>query len=98
MQGWDSVNNVSADPLLADAYAAQYFERTGRVFFSVGNHPGSQGTYRAQWTQFDLMGRAMKQSTPTEVNSSNAPAGDDLAGWIFTQQTYDWKGRPSLNY
>ena len=40
------------------------------------------------------MGRAWKVSNPTEVNSSWVPSGDDAAGIYYTQQTYDWKGRP----
>src|SRR6185369_13180816 len=39
------------------------------------------------------MGRLSQQSNPTEVNSSWVPAGDDSA-WVWTLQTYDWKGRP----
>src|SRR5260221_14346087 len=40
------------------------------------------------------MGRVFKQSNRTEIYGNGVPAGDDAAGWIFTQQTYDWKGRP----
>src|SRR5260370_27495721 len=40
------------------------------------------------------MGRAVKQSNPTEVNNSWTPVGDDAIGIFYTQQTYDWKGRP----
>src|SRR6185295_5102883 len=44
-----------------------------------------------------------KSSNPTETNVGNVnPAqweakGDDAtAGWLYTQQTYDWKGRPRV--
>jgi YD repeat-containing protein len=46
------------------------------------------------------MGRVIKTSNPTETSASGTPsqwttAGDDAsAGWIYVQQTYDWKGRP----
>ena len=40
------------------------------------------------------MGRAKQQSNPTEIAGNWVPAGDDAAGWIYNQQTYDWKGRP----
>jgi YD repeat-containing protein len=89
VQQFSSVNSVADD-----SYAIQFFDGAGRTFLTSSNHPGSVGLYRAQWTQYDLMGRVMKQSNPTEVNSDRAPAGEDAAGWIFTQQTYDWKGRP----
>ena len=44
------------------------------------------------------MGRVIKTSNPTETNAVGGPsewatAGDD-GSWIYTQQTYDWKGRP----
>ena len=40
------------------------------------------------------MGRIKKTSNPAETTSSWVPAGDDAAGWLYTQQTYDWQGRP----
>jgi YD repeat-containing protein len=40
------------------------------------------------------MGRLWKQSNPTEINNSWIVSGDDAAGIYYTQQTYDWKGRP----
>ena len=58
---------------------------------------------------YDVVGRPIKQSNPTETSVSIsgvsidpyawAFAGDDDAasgglGWLYTQQTYDWKGRP----
>lgn len=30
------------------------------------------------------------------MNSSWKPAGDDAAGWVWTRQAYDWKGRPTI--
>jgi YD repeat-containing protein len=40
------------------------------------------------------MGRTVKVSNPIEINSSWIPSGDDAAGVYYTQQTYDWNGRP----
>jgi len=60
------------------------------------NHPGSVGGYRAQGIQYDRMGRAVKQSNPTEIDGAWNPTGDDAAGWLYTKQTYDWKGRPRI--
>src|SRR2546428_678736 len=37
---------------------------------------------------------AMKQSNPTEMTPSWQAYGDDSVGWYYTQQSYDWKGRP----
>jgi YD repeat-containing protein len=84
-----TVNNVADE-----AYTNRVFDGAGRLTGVANNNPGSSGGYKAQITQYDLMGRVMKQSNPTEINGSWAPAGDDAAGFVYTQQTYDWKGRP----
>jgi len=42
------------------------------------------------------MGRLWHQTNPAEMNSNWAPAGDDAAGWVWTYQNYDWKGRPTV--
>jgi YD repeat-containing protein len=84
-----TVNNVADE-----AYTNTVFDGMGRAVGVASNHPGSTGGYKAQLTQYDLMGRAMKQSNPAEIDGSWNPAGDDAAGWLYTQQTYDWKGRP----
>lgn len=91
VQSFSSVNAVADD-----AYAIQVFDGAGRVTGAANYHPGSTGGFKAQLTNYDIMGRVMKQSNPTEIYGSWAPAGDDAAGWIYTQQTYDWKGRPLL--
>lgn len=89
VQSFSTVNTVADE-----AYAIQVFDGAGRVFGTVNNHPGSAGGYRLRNTIYDQMGRAIKQANPTEINGSWLPSGDDAAGVIFSQQTYDWKGRP----
>jgi YD repeat-containing protein len=84
-----TVNNV-ADEL----YSIVVTDGEGRVFGSFGNHSGSVGGYSMVITTYDQMGRAVKVSNPTEIDSSWVPAGDDAAGIYYTQQTYDWNGRP----
>jgi YD repeat-containing protein len=86
---YGTVNNV-ADEL----YSIRTFDGLGRPLGAASNHPGSIGAFRAQLNIYDLMGRVKKISNPAEVTSSWVPAGDDAAGWLYTQQTYDWKGRP----
>jgi YD repeat-containing protein len=90
-QSFGSVNNLADE-----AYSLQLFDGAGHVFANVTGHAGSVGGYSTQMTYYDVMGRAVKQSNPTEMNGYWAPAGDDAAGWIYTQQTYDWKGRPLI--
>jgi hypothetical protein len=89
-----------------EAYSAQIFDGLGRVIASVRNHPTVNGNrYSAALTMYDRMGRAVQQSNPTETTASGSwPAvGDDAfnattgeGDWRYTQQTYDWKGRPRI--
>lgn len=85
------VNNLADE-----VYAATFFDGVGQVFATSSNHPGSVGEHSAQHTIHDLMGRAVQQSNATEINTGWIPTGDDAAGWRYTQQTYDWKGRPLI--
>ncbi|HKO99202.1 MAG TPA: DUF4214 domain-containing protein [Pyrinomonadaceae bacterium] len=89
VQTFSTVNNVADE-----AYSIQVFDGAGRVVTSATNHPGSAGGYSAQKFEYDLMGRLVSQSNPTETNANWVPTGDDLAGWNDTKQTYDWNGRP----
>ena len=83
-----------------EAYSMQVFDGAGRVYMSASSLPGSSGGYTAQSLQYDAMGRLQYRSNPTEVTgaapNSWVPAGDDVAGWKGTQQSYDYKGRPAL--
>src|ERR1041385_7745648 len=85
---------------LGEAHSFQIMDGAGRVIATAVDHPGSIGGLSGQLMIYDVMGRVSKTSNPTETNASGAPsqwttAGDDAAaGWIYTQQSYDWKGRP----
>lgn len=93
VQIYSSVNSVAANYWQSDLYEVKVFDGLGRVFDAATYHPGSNGGYRAVSSVYDLMGRLVMQSNPTEINGSWQPTGDD-SGWVYTQQTYDWKGRP----
>lgn len=84
-----TVNNVADE-----AYSVQVTDGMGRVIGALNNHPGSTGGYSLVNRVYDRMGRVWLRSNPTEVNSSWVTTGDDAAGINYTQQTYDWKGRP----
>jgi YD repeat-containing protein len=85
---------------LGEAHSFKITDGAGRVIATAIDHPGSTGGYSGQRFSYDVMGRVVKTSNPTETSASGAPsqwatAGDDAsAGWIYAQQTYDWKGRP----
>jgi YD repeat-containing protein len=86
-----TVNNIADE-----SYSTQVKDGLGRVIGVANNHPGSSGGYRLITTIYDLMGQAVKQSNPTEINNSWVPSGDDVAGIYYNQQTYDWQGRPRV--
>lgn len=77
-------------------YEVTVFDGAGRVRAQGGDLPDSTGLYRGQFTYYDVMGRASQTTNPSEMTSVWAPAGLDAAGWVWTQQAYDWKGRPTV--
>jgi YD repeat-containing protein len=86
-----------------EAHSFKITDGHGRVIASAADHPGSYGGFSGQLTYYDTMGRVIKQSNPTETSATSSSgnpydwptAGDDAtAGWIYSQQSYDWKGRP----
>jgi len=86
------------DPSQANEFHTwQIRDGAGRVRATASDHPGSAGGYMGAYVVYDNMGRVWQQSNPTEFSSQTGwyAAGDDAtAGWLVTQQTYDWKGRP----
>jgi YD repeat-containing protein len=86
---FSTVNSVADE-----FYSTQTFDGMGRVIGVASGHPGSAGGYKAQNTIYDAMGRVWKRTNPAEITGYWVPYGDDAAGWLYTQQTYDWKGRP----
>jgi YD repeat-containing protein len=86
---WRSVNTPGDNPSLT------LFDGLGRTIAFFTTHPGSTTGYLLQNTHYDVMGRVSAVSNPTEVSGADwTPAGDDAAGWVYTTQSYDWKGRP----
>jgi YD repeat-containing protein len=80
--------------LSSDTVASTNTDGLGRPIAVSTEHPGSTGGYKAMVTKYDVMGRVSATSNPTEISGSFLPYGDDSAGWLYTMQTYDWKGRP----
>jgi RHS repeat-associated protein len=80
-----------------EAFAGTMFDGAGRAIATQVEMPGSVGGYATVVTGYDVMGRPSTRSNPTEMNASWVPAGDDAAtGWVWTNQSYDWKGRPLI--
>jgi RHS repeat-associated protein len=79
-----------------EAESADFFDGWGKVRASESDHPGSVGLHSAVHVMYDAMGRVVMRSNPTEISADWATVGDDAAGWVWTYQSYDWKGRPLL--
>lgn len=88
---------TKVDPAQSETASVQYADGAGRPRAVISNLPGSAGLWRAIRSVYDIMGRIKEQTNPTEVTSGWVPAGDDAAaGWVVTQQNYDWQSRPTL--
>lgn len=87
LQSYSTINDAT------EQYSTTLFDGAGRVRATASDLPGSTGGYVGQYTGYDVMGRVSKISNPTEIADSWTPTGDD-ASWIYTLQSYDWKGRP----
>jgi YD repeat-containing protein len=83
-----------------ESYSARVLDGAGRVRATASNLPYSSGGYSGQIFDYDAMGRLARQSNPTETSAAGATwaaMGEDVAnGWLYTQTSYDWKGRPLL--
>jgi YD repeat-containing protein len=97
---YDPAGHVSAYSLVQaggqETFTTTIFDGMGRVRGTSGDNPNSTGGYRGQLIQYDVMGRVLKQSNPAEMNAAWVPVGDDASGLVYTQQAYDWKGRPTV--
>jgi YD repeat-containing protein len=66
----------------------------GRMRGSSRDLPNTSGGHSSQLLYLDSMGRVVSTSNPTETDANWNPTGEDAATqWVFTEQTYDWKGR-----
>ncbi len=91
VQTFTTVNNLSEETAVLSLLDGASRER-----MVVNEHPGSTGGLSAYYRVFDIMGRIVEASRPTEISSGNwAPFGDDT-GYIHSNQSYDWKGRPTV--
>jgi YD repeat-containing protein len=80
-----------------ERYSANVLDGAGRVRAKAATLPNSSGGYAGQFFDYDSMGRLARQSNPAATSASGSwPVTDEDAanGWLYTQTTYDWKGRP----
>lgn len=95
------VNTFTLIDTGVENYSAQILDGAGRVRATGGDYvshdAASTAVYHAQVVRYDVMGRVFAQSNPTEIDAAWQPAGNDAAGWLWSQQSYDWKGRPLIS-
>ena len=85
------------DSTQPETVSVHYVDGAGRDRGTISHLPNSTGQWRAEMSAYDIMGRLKEQTNPTEVTQAWQPAGDDAAaGWVVTQYTYDWQGRPRV--
>jgi YD repeat-containing protein len=90
-----------------EAHSFQITDGHGRVIATASSHRETTGGgLSGQLFLYDVIGRVIKTSNPTETYASGPPiewgaVGDDAynpqtdqGGWRYSAQTYDWKGRP----
>ena len=90
-QNWTTVNNLSEE-----TWVLSLLDGVSRERITISEHPTSQGGLKAAYRVFDVMGRVSEWSNVIEVNGSWAPYGDDAAGYPYSRQAFDWKGRPTI--
>jgi YD repeat-containing protein len=92
VQSFTTVNSLAEETT-----TLHLLDGIGRKRITISDHPGSDGTLRSQYVVFDVMGRIVERSNPTEINIYWSPAGQDSA-YVCSKQEYDWKGRPTIYY
>jgi len=92
VQSYTTVNDLNSE-----FYKITVVDGNGRTRGVASEHPGSAGGYKAQNFEYDIMGRLVRQTNPTEIDVNWVQAGDDAAGWVWSSQAYDWKGRPTVS-
>ncbi len=90
-----SYRNVKAGA--PEDYSIEVFDGVGRVRRVARFMPEKTDRYSAQMIHYNSLGQVVKQSKPTEILGDWTPTGPDDAGaWVYTDQAYDWQGRPTL--
>jgi YD repeat-containing protein len=101
---------TTVDTGLAETFVMGVSDGAGRTRGTLRELPGSSGGYSAQRFSYNNVGQQVKQYNPTEVTidatspsniASWLPAGGDSpsnggAGWVYSSQKYEWKGRPTV--
>ncbi|MGH9904193.1 MAG: hypothetical protein ACRD8U_01270, partial [Pyrinomonadaceae bacterium] len=80
----------------AEDYAAEFFDGLGRVRTTARFMPEKTDRYSSQRVHYNSLGQQVKISKPTEILGDGTSTGDDAGSWVYTDQAYDWQGRPTV--
>jgi len=94
----------SNDEVLSETWS----DGAGRVRRTKSEHPGSETGLMGTLIEYDILGRVIRSTVPTEIAISGntwTPDGDDDRGldqqsnpvWLWNAQEYDWMGRVTRN-
>lgn len=86
-------------PDIGENYSAAILDGWGRVRRTATYMPGSTTRYSGRQFFYDVMGRLVRWTNPTETTGDlewTASGDDAAAGWVSTSRTYDWMGRPRV--
>ncbi len=86
---------ATINSLSVETFSQSWLDGADREWLAISEHPGSVGGLRSFYRVFDYFGRVLEWSRPTEINGYWQPTGDDT-GYVYSQQAYDWKGRPTI--
>lgn len=92
-----TIIDVDGDTNLGEDEVAtlMQLDGAGRVRRTRTENPNSTGGYTGKKVEYDLIGRAFRETVPTEMDGSWNPAGDDYRSntWLWNTSEFDWKGR-----
>lgn len=92
VQTYTTINDLNSE-----LYSIKIVDGYGRVRAAASGHPNSIGGMRGQYFEYNNLGQQVRQTNPTEIDVNWNPVGDDVAGFAWRGQQYDWKGRPTVS-
>lgn len=89
------VNNDTYINTSDEVATESVFDGAGRLLKTRTANPNSTGGYTGKKVEYDILGRAFRETVPTEINSNWNPAGDDYRSntWLWNTRDFDWNGR-----
>jgi RHS repeat-associated protein len=78
-----------------EAYSVEVYDGAGRARRTASYMPEKTDRYSSTMIHYNALGQVVKQSKATETLGDFTPTGPDDSAWVYTEQEYDWQGRPT---